>query len=231
MVKPALLRVVWTPSYRVIPSRFPPVGLFDKVAKAEDLEAVFALEAMTNSRLRDEAGDIRLVAPEDRIAGPGTTCIMSAFTHINPYGSRFSYGSYGVYYCAREQSTAVAETVYHRARFLAATQEAAMEIDMRVYRSDLNAKLHNVKKWPDPKLYDLSDYSAGQKLGAALKQDASFGVVFRSVREAGGQCAAIFRPKAFVLNGHQCRQGAHLSYCWDGRAITSVYEKKNLITL
>ena len=70
----------WAPCYRIIPSRFPPVGLFDKVADPADLEAVFLVEAMTNDRLRDEAGDLSLVPPEDRVAGPGTTPIMAAFT-------------------------------------------------------------------------------------------------------------------------------------------------------
>lgn len=221
----------WTPSYRIIPSRFPPIGLFDRVANPADLEAVFALEAMTNDRLRDEAGKIELVPAEERISGPGTTCIMSAFTHINIYGSRFSNGAYGVYYCALEQDTAVAETVYHRACFLSATKEDAMEIDMRVYLSDLNAALHDLREINDPVLYDLVDYSAGQQLGLQLKNAGSYGAVYRSVRHAGGQCAAVFRPKAFVLDGHQCRQGAHLTYRWDGKTITSVYEKKNFVSL
>ncbi len=231
MVGLPLAHIDWTPSYRIIPSRFPPVGLFDRVANPADLEAVFALEAMTNDRLRDEAGEIELVPAEDRISGPGTTCIMSAFTHINTYGSRFSSGTYGVYYCALEQDTAIAETVYHRARFLSATKEDAMEIDMRVYLSDLNAELHDLRKIDDPLLYDLVDYSAGQQLGLQFKNTGSYGAVYRSVRHAGGQCAALFRPTAFVLDGHQCRQGAHLTYRWDGKTITSVYEKKNLITL
>ena len=231
MVGISLAHVNWTPSYRIIPSRFPPVGLFDRVANPADLEAVFALEAMTNDRLRDEAGEIELVPSEDRIAGPGTTCIMSAFTHINTYGSRFSNGAYGVYYCALEQDTAVAETVYHRSRFLSATKEDAMEIDMRVYLSDLNAELHDLREIDDPLLYDLVDYSAGQQLGLQLKNTGSYGAIYRSVRHAGGQCAALFRPTAFVLDGHQCRQGAHLTYRWDGKTITAVYEKKNLVTL
>src|SRR5205823_14207484 len=86
-------RTRWRPSHRTVPSRFPPVGLFVRVAAPEDLEAVFALEAMTNDRLREEAGELPLVAKEDRISGPGTTPIMAAFTHLNPEGSRFSDGS------------------------------------------------------------------------------------------------------------------------------------------
>ena len=83
----------WSPCYRIIPSRFPPIGLFEKVADPDDLEAVFQIEAMTNDRLRDEVGILALVPPEDRVSGPGTTPIMAAFTHLNPDGSRFTDGT------------------------------------------------------------------------------------------------------------------------------------------
>src|SRR4051794_2233977 len=96
------VHVDWRPAYRLVPSRFPPTGLFDRVADPADLDAVFAIEALTNDRLRDEAGDLRLLPAEERISGPGTTPIMAAFTHLNPEGSRFSDGSFGVYYCARQ---------------------------------------------------------------------------------------------------------------------------------
>ena len=51
------LRTVWRPSQRLVPSRFPPVSLFDRVADPKDLEALYALESLTNDRIRDEVGD------------------------------------------------------------------------------------------------------------------------------------------------------------------------------
>ena len=51
---------------------------------------------------------------------------MAAFTHLNPEGSRFSDGSWGVFYAAHSVATAVEETVYHRERFLAATARAGL---------------------------------------------------------------------------------------------------------
>jgi hypothetical protein len=118
-----LASLEWRPCYRIVPSRFPPVSLFERVADPADLEAVFQVEALTNDRLREQAGELALVAPEDRVAGPGTTPIMAAFTHLNPEGSRFTDGSYGVFYAALALETAIAETTRHRARFLEATDE------------------------------------------------------------------------------------------------------------
>ena len=52
---------------------------------------------------------------------------MAAFTHLNPDGSRFSDGRYGVFYAARSLDTAVAETMHHRANFMAATSRGAAD--------------------------------------------------------------------------------------------------------
>ena len=71
-------------------SRYPPVGLFDAVADPADLDVVFEIEAIGNPRLRERGR--RAVAGAARpsaSAAPGTTPIMSAFTHLNPEGSRF----------------------------------------------------------------------------------------------------------------------------------------------
>ena len=137
--------VAWAPCYRIIPSRYPPIDLFERVVDPADLEAVFEVEAMTNPRLRDETGDISLVALEDRVTGPGSSTIMAAFTHLNPGGSRFSDGTYGVFYAAQTLSVAIAETSYRRARFLSATNQGRMEVDMRVYLVDVDAELHDLR--------------------------------------------------------------------------------------
>lgn len=220
---PAVSEVVWQPCYRLIPSRFPPVGLFDRVASPEDLEAVFAVEAMTNPRLRQEAGEISLVAPADRIAGPGTTPIMAAFTHLNPEGSRFSDGGWGVYYAGRSLDTGIAETRYHRERFLARTNEAPIEIDMRAYLADLRGVLNDIRGRRDlPDIYDPASYGASQALGSELRMAGSNGIVYESVRDRGGECVGVLRPPMLS----NCVQGPHFGYVWDGHSIVTVYEKK-----
>lgn len=223
---PPVNPVDWRPCRRIIPSRFPPVGLFDRVADPADLKAVIAVESLTNDRHRDEVGDIRLVPEEDRISGPGTTAIMAAFTHPNPDGGRFSDGSYGVFHAANSLQTAIAETTYHRELFMRATDQERMELDMRVYLVDLVAGLHDIRgKQADmPLVYHKEDYAAGQSLARSLRDNDSNGIAWDSVRHEGGECAGIFRPP--VLSN--CRQGGHLCYVWDGVAITDVYEKRAL---
>ncbi len=214
---PALGRIDWRPSYRIVSSRFPPVGLFDAIADPRDLEALFELEAMTNPRLRDGLGQIHLVPADRRVAGPGTTPIMAAFTHLNPEGSRFSPGSYGVYYSARERRTAIAETVYQRERMLGRTSEPPCALEMRCYLADIRGRFHDIRGgWPD--LHDPDSYVASQRLASELRHAGSDGIAYDSVRSPGGQCVAVFHPDRVAPT----RQGEHLYYHWDGNRITHV---------
>ena len=213
----------WSGACRIIPTRYPAVTLFDRVADAGDFDALYALEAMTNERVRDELGQIERVAREFRVYGPGSGPIMAAFTHVNPSGSRFSDGRYGMFYAARERATAVAETAYHHARFLAATQEGAMHLPMRLYHVDIDARLHDLRPAGavDSAVYHPDDYSAGQALGRRLRAAGSAGVAYRSVRFDAGQCVGLFRPRG----ASGCHHAAYLLYAWDGRQFTDVYER------
>ncbi len=177
-------RLAWNPAYRVIPSRYPAVNVFDRVASPADFDALYALEAMTNDRLRDEIGQIELVPPAERLFGPGSGPIMAAFTHLNPLGSRFSDGSYGVFYCARDADTAIAETVHHSTRFMAATGEPAMKLQMRLYTVKAGGQVIDLRKVAvaEPALFDANDYGPAQALGRRLRAEGVKGIVYPSVR-------------------------------------------------
>jgi len=220
----AIRHIQWQPCYRIVASRFPPISLFENVADPADLEAIFAIEAMTNDRLRQEAGELDLVPPEDRVSGPGSTPIMAAFTHLNPAGDRFTDGTYGVFYASSTIETAVAETRHSRTRFLAATDEPAQEIDMRAYAVDLDAQLHDIRplRKSDPTLYDPDSYAASQALATGLHAAGADGIAYQSVRHNGGECTAVFRPRLLS----NCRQERHLCYVWDGAVIETAYEKR-----
>ena len=174
--------------------------------------------------MRDEVGAIGLVPPRDRIAGPGTAVIMAAFTHLNPDGSRFSDGTCGVFYAARDLDTAIAETKYHRERFMSATGQGHMDLDMRVYLVDLDGDLHDLRGQSVslPLVYHESDYTAGRHLARTLREAGSNGIAYDSVRRTGGECVAVFRPPLLS----NARQERHLCYVWNGRQIDAIYEKR-----
>ncbi len=212
----------WNPAFRVIPTRYPAVNLFDRVAGPEDFAALHALEAMTNDRLRDELGEISLVPPAERLYGPGSGPIMAAFTHLNPQGSRFSDGSYGVFYCAREKETAIAETRHHQARFMAATREPRMRLPMRLYSVEASGRAVDLRAASrrEPRLVDPDDYAYAQGIGRQLRAAGEQGILYPSVRQPKGQCLAALRTGIL----RNCRHAAYLEYDWNGQAIEAVFE-------
>ena len=204
---------------RIIPARFPQVDLFERVASPEDWDILYAVESLTNPRLRNEIGDIALVPPGERVYGPGASWIMAAFTHRPKagQGGRFN-ANFGTYYCAPDEATAIAETTYHRARFLRQARIKQTRIEMRVIRAYLGpAELHDLCSLDDPAVYHLSDYSAGQELGAKLRDQDSSGIVYNSVRHPG-ECCAVFKPTALTNAVHM----KYLAYTFKDNVISNV---------
>ena len=108
MVPPVpIAPVLWAPCFRAIPSAYPPITFFDRVAPPEDLEDLLEVEALTDDRVRASVGRLDLVPIDYRVTGPGAGWIMGAFTHISP--SRFNDETFGAYYTGLERETAIRE--------------------------------------------------------------------------------------------------------------------------
>lgn len=209
--------------FRIIPSLYPPINFFEDLVDANEMETVWWIESLTNERLRQETGDIFLVAPEDRVSGPGSSVVMAAFTHIgNP--SRFTDGSYGVYYAALTLETAIKETVYQRELFLAATAELACELTMRVYEGKVLHPLHDIRAKTYTKLHAKEGYLDSQAFAKQMRNEQSSGLVYPSARHKAGTCIAAFKPKAISLP----KQTKHLRYIWNGEKITDVLDIQSL---
>lgn len=220
--EPKRSAITWHPAYRIVPSRFPTIDIFERFEDTHDWDALIELEIATNPRARDAIGDIELVPREERVGGPGSTAIMAAFMHLNPLGTRFSDGRYGVFYAARDRETAIDETVHHREIFLRRTTARPVDLDMRVYAVDVAGEFHDIRPLDAPAVYSCDDYIASQELGARLREAGSNGIVYRSVRRSGGECIAVFKARRLS----RCRTDRHLSYRWDGSRITVIYERR-----
>lgn len=217
--------IVEGPQYRIIPTRYPPINFFERFTPPELMEEAFEIESLTNERLLNEVGQLNQVAKKDRVSGPGASVVMAAFTHIGN-ASRFTNGSFGIYYAGRCLETAIWETIYHRERFLAATNESPCEIDMRSHNGTIEKPLVDIRSEPFNHLLDPNpgNYAVAQEFGALMQEQQHWGILYPSVRHKGGECIAALRPPAVSLPV----QGSHLSYHWNGKFIDAVYEKTSL---
>jgi len=210
-------------TFRIIPSQFPPIRLFESCLKPSELEAAYELESLTNDRLQDLAGDLKMVSEQDRVSGPGSTVIMASFTH---YGqkSRFTNGDFGVYYAALDLETAIQETRFWQERLLQDTNEPEMMRDMRVYCSKTQPDIGFFVDLRDDALaHQPSNYAYSQAKAVELRNAGEFGVYYRSVRNLGGECIAVFRPA--ILG--PAIQSKHLRYYWDGKRINRIEEVRS----
>ncbi|GAC1412672.1 MAG: RES family NAD+ phosphorylase [Candidatus Velthaea sp.] len=207
------------PIWRIIPSRYPVVGIWDRVSDPNDIDDFIAIEGLTNARVRDEAGEISSVRQSDRIAGPGSTPIMAAFAHSRP--GRFNDSTFSAYYAGLSEEAAVAESRASRERFLRATAEPSIDLDMRAYIARVSGTLADVRgrRQSDP-IYDPDSYAASQPFARAIYDaDKLDGVVYRSVRLwKSGECVAVNRPRC-LSNSRATR---HFVYRWDGGRIIGI---------
>ena len=157
------------------------------------------------------------------MTGPGATYVMASFTHVNPIGSRFSDGSYGVYYAASTMLTAVAETIHHFQEFCRDSNDPLRSEDMRVLVGQIDRDFHTVLDLPAndaEAIINPNSYEAGRAYAAALREEGADGIHYPSVRLTGGECIAAFRPSVVGLP----IQERHLKYHWNGARVDKYFD-------
>lgn len=219
MIDPATIlvsQVQWRGARRIIRSVYPTIDLYEDIADPADWPLLIAAEQKTNPRLMEALGDLDRVPAERRVAGPGASYLMGPFVHSSPdRPSRFTSGiSYGVLYAGRIFETALFETMYHHARFMAMTNEASgWTSQWRELVIDIDASLHDLRGGDlFASVLAPDSYVESQKLAEALWSHHSDGIVYPSRRHAGGECTALFYPDL----ASNLIQGRHMDYHWDG---------------
>jgi len=173
------------------------LGLVD----AAELDALAEIEGATSSRLIAETRGTSAVDPRELVFGvPHAAHINAAFAYARPHAlNRFNGPERGAWYAALEVETSLAEVGFHLTQFLAATgvYEAVVEYG-ELYASfagefiDLRAAPDHPALNPDP----AAGYPAGNRLADAVRAEGLNGIIYPSVRLAGGTCIAALFPHA-----------------------------------
>lgn len=206
---------------RLVNSKFPPINIFDDVATADEFEALFEIQTLTNPRLQNEIGNLELIDPAEIPFGiSGCSYATAPFTHVNPEGSRFSSGEYGVLYVADNVTTALAEVEHHQNAYWSRVE--GMNYDRFVFR-ELKCVFNDAGMLSatglfdtDP-IYDPDDYTDAQSLGRSLQKVKCSGLRYKSVRHSKSVCWALFTPRPVL----SVMQAAHYEMIWND-GITSI---------
>ena len=192
--------------------------MFEQVAHPDDLADV--LEVLASGA---PAG----FAPACTAVGAGAGWVMLPF--LRPGPSRFSDGRrYGVFYAGRREATAIAETTFHYARFLAASHEAATLLGVQLLRCWVAGPMVDIRgrQAASPELYDPDPgrYGPAQRWADGLQRAGRAGIVYDSVRHPAGECVAVFDPRCVT----HCAVSSHLAYEWNGTAIVAAHRMREV---
>jgi hypothetical protein len=184
------------PAHRLIPSQFPPIGLFDTVATAADLAAVMELVGWTNDRLVAHRID-RLPRDEWVYDRPNASIVMAAFLHVAPGGMRFNGGDLGAWYASAALATGIVEVAHHLRREAVARAVDRTTRRYRAYTCTLAGSYVDIRGQQEARadLYAADLYAASQALGEAIRAGGGAGIVFDSLRHVGGVNVVAHRPR------------------------------------
>jgi hypothetical protein len=223
-VLPRTAEIKQDDTHRLIPSRYIDKGetiLARLTEDPEDLNKLFELEGATNDRLLGEAGLLPGITVRELVFGLSYSHVVNAaFTHTSPLGNRFNGPERGAWYAGFSKKTSELEVAYHRSQELKEVRWAEREVFTYVdFLADFRGEFHDLRgATPFANCLDPSSYKASQRLASELLEAGSAGVVYPSVRHAGGVCIGCFRP-ALVNN---VRKGSRLSVTFENYFATPV---------
>jgi RES domain-containing protein len=202
---------------RLLPSRFADVedSVLSPLADSDDhLRDLFDLDNATNARLRTQNGGAAGINVDELVFGvPNFRIVNAAFTYAHPQGSRFNDGSRGAWYCAFDVETALAEVSFHKTVEYAEINRFDDSVQYQCMLADFTATFHDLRGQARYSACMAPDsYIASQTLAEQLLDGGSLGIIYPSVRRAGGINLACFRP-ALVGN---VRKGAAYRLTWQG---------------
>jgi hypothetical protein len=189
-----------------------------KLVAEADLAALAEIEGATSGRLRaQQSGTERLDRRELVYGLPHAHFINAAFAYFMPRRlNRFNGPGRGAWYAALARDTCVAEVAFHMERELTNIADFNATVDYaELYASFIGdfVDLRDAKSrleflHPDP---DKS-YPAGNVFADAVRHAGHYGIVYPSVRHAGGTCIVALVPHAMQA----VAQGAVIRLAWSG---------------
>ena len=211
-------KVKWSgDGFRLIPSRFPPVAVYENLVASDRFEALVAIESLTNPRLQSarrlEAASSGLSPDSPRLQNWN----HAPFAYSNPEGSRFFLSERPCLELADTRQTALAISVARRQKFLGRTDEPPIGLDMRMLKTPAAGSFVDLRYLdPETPLHEC------RKVGADVPAEAE-GVLYRPPERPSAICVAILKASALGLSV----QTEHYRYVWNGKKVATLYAFDN----
>jgi len=140
---------------------------------------------------------------------------------IDACESRFSDGTFGIWYSALDEQTTISETLYWTYKWWKKDIEAAKNpyvTDRKIFQAKIKtAKTYNLTSMAKefPELMHKNDYTFCRSIGKYAKENSVEALLTLSVRHDGGICVPIFTPD--IIEKIQFMRFYHYTFYKDGQ--------------
>lgn len=213
-----LVREAFPRTVRLVASARLRDAVLAPLADSDDELALLAeIEGATSGRLvSEERGRGSLTAAELVHGVPHARFINASFAYAKPREpNRFNPAERGAWYAALAVETCVAEVGHHLTSALADAGDFNAVVEYSEMLSSMAGVFVDLRQAPDHRCLDPNPavgYPAGNAVAAATRATGHNGVIYPSVRKAGGTCIAALWPNVV----QSVVQGAMYRLSWSG---------------
>lgn len=198
-----------TSLYRLIPSRFPPVDLYERIAPSSTWDALYEIESKTNPRLR------RQDSSEENV-GSSQNWNQAPFAYPQPKGSLFTKRHDTSLIMFATQEAALAVSLRQRTDFLSEGNLPSTEVITRLLITPVTGRFLDVRG--DDLNSGDNEFDPKLLAESCRHTEGVDGIAFRNPAYLCADAYLILRKSAL---GHT-KQGSHFAYRWDGEQFTNV---------
>lgn len=200
--------------YRLIPSRFPTVNLYERIAANGAQDVLAQIETLTNPRVRDKEEAARVSSVDVEMSPKFQNWNQAPFSYPNPAGSRYLGPLYRAMELFKSLESALAASIKKREAFLAATNHRPTNVDMRVLKHEFSGEF--VDRSHDP--IDMPQEERW-KIGERLLEAGKHGVYYRCPELPHCFAVSLFDGEGL----RPAKQAEHFRFRWDGERIPWIY--------
>lgn len=215
---PPLAREAFPSTIRLVASaRLREAVLAPLVDDQDELDLLAEIESATSGRLIAEERGLGALSPDELVHGvPHARFINASFAYAKPRAQmRFNPANRGAWYAALAIETCIAEVGHHLTLALADAGDfnAVVEYgEMLASMSGVFVDLREVTDHPALDPVPATGYVAGNAVAALARAEGHNGIIYPSVRQAGGTCIAALWPNVV----QSVVQGAMVRLIWSG---------------
>ena len=189
----------------------------------DELAELAEIEGATSHRLAAEARGVDGVTAGELLHGVAHARFINAsFAYPRPgQPNRFNGADRGAWYAGLDVDTCIAEVGHHLTRALADAGDFNAIVDYAEMHASMAGEFVDVRGAPDhPSLNPdpTTGYRAGNSLAASVRGAGLNGIIYPSVRHAGGTCVVALWPHAV----QSVAQGDVWRLTWSGRPTPAV---------